>query len=150
VLDHARRLRVVDEHEVVLVAELLGVERLEAAVDLLLRLRQPGRVALQRVVDRLRDREELLGARDDPPLGVEAGVTHQRHERVVDLGHPAAERGRGEMHQPLPAQRLGEPADLLHQPARRDRRVVRERFLADVDELEHQRPPRIPFGLAVS
>ena len=147
VLDHPGRLRVVDEHVVVLVRELLRVQRLEAAVDLLLRRRQPDLVALERVVDRLRRGEELLRAGDDPPLGVEAGVPHQRHERVVDLRHAAAERGRGEVHEPLPAQRLGQPPDLLHQPTRGDGRVVRERLLSDVDELEHQRPPRIAIEL---
>ena len=45
-LDHRRRLRIVDEHEVVVVLELLGVHRVVAADDLLLRLRQAVRVAL--------------------------------------------------------------------------------------------------------
>ena len=143
VLDHPGRLRVVDEHVVVLVGELLRVQGLEAAVDLLLRRRQAGRVALERVVDRLRRGEELVRAGDDPPLGIEPRVAHQRHERVVDLRHAAPEGRRRDVHQPLAAQGLREAADLLHQPARDDGRVVRERLLTDVDELQHQRPPRI-------
>ena len=52
-------------------------------------------------MDRLRDVEELVLAVDDPPLGVEAGVAHERHERVEDLGDAAAERGGGEMEDAL-------------------------------------------------
>src|SRR3954464_10079692 len=37
----------------------------------------------------------------------------------------------------LARQRLGEPADLVHQPARRNGRVIREGLVSDVDELEH-------------
>ncbi len=150
VLDHPRRLRVVDEHEVVVVLELLRVQRLVAAEDLLLRLGQGLRIALEGVVDRLRRREELVAAVDDPPLGVQARVAHQRHERVVDLGHPAAERGRGQVHEPLAREGLRQPADLLHQAAGRDRRVIDERLLSDVDELQHgleRNRPRIAVGL---
>jgi hypothetical protein len=34
-------------------------------------------------------------------------------------------------------ERLGETTDLVHEAARCDRRVVRERLVADVYELEH-------------
>ena len=61
-VDHPDRLRVVDDDEVVVVVELLRVDALVAAEDLLVRPRQPVRVALKRVVDRLRDVEELVGA----------------------------------------------------------------------------------------
>ena len=131
-----------DDHEVVVVLELLRVLGVVAAEDLLLGLGQATLVALQRVVDRLRDGEELVGALDDPPLDVEPDVGHQRDERVVDLGDAAAERGRREVHDALAAQRLGEAVDLLHQPARRQRRIVGERLVSGVDELEHRAASR--------
>ena len=134
-VDHRDRLRVVDDHEVVVVLrELRRVLRVEAGEDRLLLRGQRARRALQAVVDRLRDVEELVLAVDDPPLDVEARVRHQRHERVVDLGDAAAERGRRDVHDALALQRLGEPLDLVHQTARDQRGVVAERLVADVDE----------------
>src|SRR5438034_6466687 len=41
------------------------------------------------------------------------------------------------MHDALPLERLGEPSNLVHQPPRRDGRVIRKGFVSDVDELEH-------------
>ena len=54
--------------------ERLGVAPVVLLVDRALLLVEALRVSLQRVVDRLRDLEELLLAPDDPPLDVEAGV----------------------------------------------------------------------------
>jgi hypothetical protein len=132
----------VDDHEVVVVLELLRVLGVVAAEDLLLGLGQATLVALEGVVDRLRHAEELVGALDDPPFDVEPRVGHQRDERVVDLGHAAAERRRRKMHDALATQRLGETVDLLHQATRRQRRIVGEGLVSGVDELEHQKASR--------
>ena len=94
------------------------------------------RVALQRVVDRLRDVEELVPAVDDPPFDVEPGVPHERDERVEDLGDATAERGRREVEHPLALERRGELLDLVHEAPRGDRRVVGQELRADVDQLE--------------
>ena len=91
-VDHAGRLGVVDDHEVVIVLEFLRVQFLVAPVDLALLRGQALRIPLQAVVDCLRDVPELLATLDDPPLGVEAGVLHQGDERVVDLRDATAER----------------------------------------------------------
>ena len=131
-----------DDHEVVVVLELLRVLGVVAAEDLLLRSGQATLVALESVVDRLRDAEELVGALDDPPFDIEPRVDHQRDERVVDLGNAAAESRRREMHDALATQRLGEAVDLLHQAARRQRRIVGEGLVSGVDELEHQKASR--------
>ena len=136
-VDHRNGLRVVDDHEVVRVrvedGRVLGVVPRE---DLAVVRRQPAGVALQAVVDRLRDVVELVGAADHPPLDVEARIGHQRHERVVDLGDAAAECGRRHVHDALSAQRLRKARDLVHEAAGDERRVVGERLVADVDELE--------------
>ena len=126
-----------DDHEVGVVLELGRVQLLVAEEDRLVLGAQPLGRALERVVDRLRDVEELLLAADDPPLDLEARVLHERDERVVDLRDAAAEGGRREVDDALALERLREPADLVHEPARRDRRVVAQRFVTDVDELEH-------------
>jgi hypothetical protein len=63
VLNHPDRLRVVDDHEVVVVLELLRVDSLVAAEDLLLFGVQPVRVALDRVVDLLGDVAERCTTR---------------------------------------------------------------------------------------
>ena len=135
VLDHPGRLRVVDDHEVVLALERLGVHRVVAPEDLLLLLRQPGRVALERVVDRLRDVEELVLAVDDPPLDVKARVAHERHKRVEDLCHAAAEGRRRKVQNALAGEGLRQRADLVHQAASGDRSVVPEMLRPDVDGL---------------
>jgi hypothetical protein len=58
-------------------------------------------------------------------------------EIPTDLGDAAAERGRRQLEHAGALERLRQTADLVHQPAGRERRVIRERFVADVDELEH-------------
>src|SRR5439155_8816755 len=132
--------RVVHDHEVVFVGgQLFRVHHVVAAEDLDLVGRERARVTLQAVVQRLGDVEELLGALDDAPLDLESNVGHERHERVVDLGDTAAERGRREMDHALALQRLGEPMNLVDETARGDRRVVGEALVPDVDELEQSR-----------
>ena len=137
VVDHPGGLRVVDDDEVVVVLELARVQLLVAPEDLPLLLGQALRVSLKRVVDRLRDVPELLGALDDPPLGLEPGILHQRDQRVVDLRDTASEGRRRQVHDTLPGERLGQPLDLVHEPTRRDGRVVGERLVSGIDELEH-------------
>ena len=117
-VDHRDGLRVVDDHVVVVrLRELARVLRVEAGEDRLVLLAQRALRALQAVVDRLRDLEELVLAVDDPPLDVESRIGHQRHEGVVDLGDAAAERRRRHMRDALALQRLGQPLDLVHQTA---------------------------------
>ena len=137
VVADGRRLRVVDDDEVVFAFDPRGVELVVSPKDLLLLLAQALRIPLERVVDRLRHVEELVLAVNDPPLRVEAGVAHKRDQRVVDLGDAAAERRRGQMQHALAGERLGQAADLLHQAARGQRRVVAKRLVSDVDVLEH-------------
>ena len=131
-VDHTGGLRVVDDHVVEGIGERLRVPEVVAPEDLLLVLGERTGRSLETVVDRLRDVEELLLPVDDPPLGVEARVAHERDERVEDLGDAATERGRGEVEDALAGKRLGERLQLLHQPPARDRRVVRQGLMADV------------------
>jgi hypothetical protein len=60
VVDHAGWLWVVDDDEVEGIVERLGVLQVVAPEDLLLRFGQRPRGSLERVVDRLRDVEELV------------------------------------------------------------------------------------------
>ena len=71
-------------------------------------LRSP-RIALQRVVQELGGVEELLLAEDHVPVGVEADVAHQRHDRVEDLRDAAAEGGGADVEDAL-ALRAARPA----------------------------------------
>src|SRR5207253_2920203 len=97
------------------------------------------RVALQCVVNRLRRGEELVCAANDAPLDLEPRVLHQWNERVLDLGDAASERGRRELEDARAGERRGQCANLVHQAAARDGRVVRERLVPDVDKLQHFR-----------
>ena len=85
---HRRRLRVVDDHEVV-----LALPRLDHAVGRPLervarRLVEQDVGTLEAVVDPLGDVEEGVLAGDDPPLGVEAGVAHERGQSAGSPRRP--------------------------------------------------------------
>ena len=96
---------------------------------------EPLGIALKRVVDGLGDVEELVAAVDHPPLGLDADVVQQRDQRVLDLGHAAAERGCREVQHAPPLQRLGQLADLVGERAADDRRVIGKILVANVDAL---------------
>ena len=136
-----RRLGVVDHHEVVVVREAADVHQVVAIEDRLVRVGQRPRVALQRVVHLLRDVEELVAAVHDLPVGLQAGVVHQRHEAVEDLRDPAAEAGGVDVEHPLALERPRERPDVGHQVAGHDAVVVGQRLMADVDAADHAGPP---------
>ena len=92
--------------------------------------------------------EELLLAEDHVPVGVEADVAHQRHDRVEDLRDAAAERGGADVQDALSLQRLGERPDPLGQLFSDDVGVVGEGLLAEGDFLEHQRSSTCRGGAA--
>ena len=137
--EQRRRLRVVHDADVPAAGQLARVHLVVLRPRAPLLLGEVLRVALQRVVHQLRRVEELLAAVDHLPLDLEPDVAHQRHERVEDLRHAAAERGRREMDHPLALQRLGELAHLLDQRPADDVRVVREALACEGDRLEHRR-----------
>ena len=99
-VEHARRLRVVQDHHVALVharRDLRDIARQHALV------RAPGVVverqavalgAVQPVVDPLGDREELGRAVDHHPARVDAGAARVGDERAEQLDDPAAAGGR--------------------------------------------------------
>lgn len=126
-----------NDHEVVRATELLGVEHIVALERLLIGGRQALLRTLKRVVNRLRDVEELRLAVHDAPLDVEADVAHQRDQRVHDLGDPAAKRCRGEVEDLGAFERLCELANLVGKPALDDRRVVAERLPSHLIGLKH-------------
>ena len=126
VIDDAGRLWIVHDDEVVRIrVELARIQLLKAREALALLLGEPLRVALQRVVNRLRDGEELVRTADDAPLDLEARVLHERHERVLDLSDAASESGRRQLEHAGARKRLRERANLVHQAAGRDGRVIR-------------------------
>ena len=90
------RLRVVHDHHVPLVRvrQLVGVQLVVLQEDLFLLGSEALLVALQRVVNRFGDVEELVAALDHAPLGLDADVVQQRYQRVLDLRDPASERRR--------------------------------------------------------
>ena len=81
----SRRLRVVDEDEVVGLGQFPGVGR-DAFPVAVLHLERPRDLrALQRVVHRLRDREELVAPLEERPFHLEAEVVQERDVRVEQL-----------------------------------------------------------------
>ena len=108
-----RRLRVVDHDEVPLALELQRVVEHAFEVDVL-HVRRPLDVgALQRVVDGLGHREELVAAVDHVPFRIYSHVAQQCNMRGEQLGDAAAVRGRVEVQHPGAPQRLGQGPDPL-------------------------------------
>ena len=89
-----RGLRVVHDADVPAARELARVHLVVLLPGRPLLLGEVLRVALQRVVHELGGVEELLAPVDHLPLDLEPDVAHQRDQRVEDLRHAAAERGR--------------------------------------------------------
>ena len=90
-LEHPGRLRVVDDDEVVVFVQRVGVVfvHLEEQVAHLVR---PGHLrALQPVVHRLRDGEEGFVPFEQPPLDLHPEVAHQRDLGIQELRDAAAE-----------------------------------------------------------
>ena len=85
------RLWVMHDDEVVAFVEEFGVPAVLAKPG----LAHPGRPvhihALEAVMHRLGDLVELVGAADHLPIGGQANVVQQGHQRRQDLGHAAAE-----------------------------------------------------------
>ena len=137
----ADRLGVVHDDDVPLVGvgERVGVQLVVAVEDRALAVGQRPLVALERVVDRLRDVVELLLALDDAPLGVDPRVDHERDQRVLDLGHAAPERGRREVQHPPALERLRQGSDLLRERSADQRVVIGQRLVSDVDALHRPR-----------
>ena len=105
------RLGVVDHDEVPFALE--GERVVEHALEVdALHLRRPLDVgALQGVVDRLGDGEELVAAVDHVPFGVDPDVAEQRDVRGEQLGDAAAVRRGVEVEHPGTAQGLGQGTD---------------------------------------
>jgi len=113
----------VDHDEVVVFVEHVGVLLVVARPDLA-HLRRPlQQHPLQAVMHRLRDVKELVGAADHLPVGFEAEVRHQRHERGQNLGDAAAERRGVDVQHPRPAQPPGQFQNLSYARVADDRPV---------------------------
>ena len=97
-----------DHHVVPLAFELQRVVEDPLEVDVLHRGGPLDVGALQRVVDLLRDGEELVAAVDDLPLGLDAEVAEQRNVGGEELGDAAAVGGRVHVEHPLARERRGE------------------------------------------
>ena len=118
------RLRVVDDHDVPIALQTLGVQLVVAIEERPLLVGQRPLIALQRVVQQLGRIEELLLAEHHAPVGVEADISHQRHERVEDLRDAAPEGRRADVEHAATPERLGQLADPLDQRAAAEARVV--------------------------
>ena len=119
--EHRRRLRVVDDDVVVVALEQQRVVEHLLEVDALHRRGPLDVGALQRVVHRLGDGEELVAAVHHLPVGVDADAPEQRHVGGEQLGDAAAVRGGVEVEDPRALERLGQLADAV------DRRRCRPR-----------------------
>ena len=89
-MDQRKRLRVVDDDEIVvdMIPHRVLVHHL--LVGLHLQFREVDVVPLKRVVDLLGDAEEIRPALQDPPTRMHARRIHQQRKRGKKLGHTAA------------------------------------------------------------
>src|SRR6516165_7616908 len=78
--DERQRLRIVDDHEVVVEMHPHGVLEHDLLVDLALELAQIDLAALERVVHLFGDAEEVGTTLDHPPAGPNPGGVHQQSQ----------------------------------------------------------------------
>jgi len=143
------RLRVVDEDEVVLLLEPVGVEGVVGQVGLLRALGQRVAGALQGVVELLGHLEEALVAGDHLPVGVDPQPAQEGYLRAQELGDPAAVGGRVEVEDAGVTERPRELADLVEERRLDQAPVPGDRELADVDMAEHGASCPIEGAIAV-
>ncbi len=124
--DQRRRLRVMHDDDVPLVAEHgravavvpeIGGDLIGAKLE---------RLALHRVVDPLGHGEELVVGTDHAPLGVDSDVAHQRDLRREQLGDPASVGGRVQLQDAGAVERATKSDDLVEQRVGGDLAVVGE------------------------
>jgi hypothetical protein len=89
-----RRLRIVDEDDVVVGFKELCALPVDVQINRLVRLRERVCAALQGVVKRLGDREEVRRALDEPPVRLDAERIRQRNVPREQLRDTATEPGR--------------------------------------------------------
>ena len=131
------RLRVVDDHVVVRLVEEVGVQVVVVEPDFP-HLGSPVVVhALQTVVHRLGDVEELVAALHHLPVGGEAYIVHQRYQRAEDLGDAAAECRRIDVEYAGAAKAIRQPEDFFCPFLADDRAVRLERLWGRRDRTEH-------------
>ncbi len=124
VLDQRGRLHVVDEHEVGVERELLGVDAVHLDVVLERLVGEHALGAVEGGPERGAGGVEPGVAPGDLPGGVDAEVGHHRDERVEDLGGAAAEPAAADVQQPPPAHPLGQPQQHVDGAGRRHPPVV--------------------------
>ncbi len=110
-LDQGRGLGVVDEHGVRFEVEHRGVPLVHLEIVLPHALRDVLAVALEGVVDLLRDLEEEGIAFDDLPFRLDTHAFEQGYHPLEYLGHPAPFPGRVDVQEPLPGEFFAEPRD---------------------------------------
>jgi hypothetical protein len=111
---HGQGLGVVDEDEVGVGLEPLGVVADTVQVGVLERVGPRDRHALEGVVDELRDREELVRAVEELPFRVDPQVLEEGDVRGQELGHAAPEARAAHVEKAGPLEgmgRLAEPLD---------------------------------------
>ena len=94
-----------DEDDVRLQVQPLGVLPVDLVVEVEIALLQHHRQSLQAVVEGLGDAEEVGRTGDHLPAGVHSQFPHQRHHPAEDFGHAAAAAGRIDVDHRLPARR---------------------------------------------
>ena len=107
------RLRVVHHDEVVIALDQQRVVEHPFEIDALHLVGPFDVAALQRVVHRLGDGEELVAPAHHLPFGVDAGVAEERHVRRQQLRDPAAVGSGADMEHPGALQRVGPGPDPL-------------------------------------
>jgi hypothetical protein len=113
VVDEGDGLGIVNEDDVGLVGQHIGVLAVDLAEEIPVVRRELFPDAVERVVHLLRDVEEPLVALDDVPAGPDAEVLEERQHAQEDLGHAAPDRGRVDVLDGPALEPFGEEAELV-------------------------------------
>ncbi len=146
-LEEGRRLRVVQEDEVVVLLEEFCVVGIVLPVEGLVVGVEAARVPLEGIVDRFGDAEELFIARDRSPVRDQAEIAQQGHHGPEKLGNAPAVWGGVHVQDPSAAERLCLADEFVQDGVGSDSSVGLDEARSDVDVLEHLRPSLLRYFL---
>lgn len=124
VVDQRKRLGIVNYHQVVVEMVADGVIEIHLLVQLQLLFGRDQLPALEGVVHLLGNGEEIGGAVDNPPAGLDSQPVHKQRPGGHDLGHPAAGVSGVHVHEVEVFQRLRLLLDPLHRLLPDERLIV--------------------------
>src|SRR5215467_1646097 len=92
IVKQRRRLGIMDDYEIVIAFQQLGIQFVVAQKNLTIRIAEVNRMTLRRIMEGLGNSEELFFTHDHLPHCIESDIAHQRDHGLQDLGNASSIR----------------------------------------------------------